>query len=59
MTDVELDNAGDISAIRCAIKGLSRDLSTITPEQRADLSDIQYELIDLMSDITGLTGKEK
>ena len=58
MTDAEIDNAGDISAIRCAIASLSSDLSSITPDQITELFELQYELIDLMADKIGLT-KEK
>ncbi len=58
MTDAEIDNAGDISAIRCAIRGLSQDVSTITPDQVTELFDLQNELIDLMMDKMGLIKEE-
>lgn len=58
MTPAEIQNDGNITTIKDALKGLSRDLGVITPEQKIDLSFIQYELIDLMSDIMGSTRKE-
>lgn len=58
MTEAEVDNARNIAAIKNAIKGLSRDLDAITPGQVTELFELQYELIDLMSDKVGLTKEE-
>ena len=52
MTDAEIDNAGDISAMKCAIRDLSHDITTITPNQLNELIDLNDELRSLLLDIT-------
>ena len=56
MTDAEQDNAGDISAMRCAIRSLSDGVGTITAEQGEELDEICNELCDLTDDITRREG---
>ena len=59
MTDTEINNAGDISAIGCALKSLSQDVGTITDDQMTELFDLANELNDLLMDKMGLIKEEK
>jgi len=52
MTDIDTTNTGNISAMQCVIRHLSRDISTITPKQLDELIDLNEELCNLLLDIT-------